>query len=92
MILLVKQKYLPKQALNSVHLFNSQVCESLFRDARVLTGTFSSKVNFTVKNFLRRSQKLAILNQLKYNQSEKAYHFLYIININGSTYQQHHMN
>jgi len=58
LVLLVKQKHLPKQALNNIHLFNSQACESLFRDARSLTGTFSTKVNFSVKNFLRRSQKI----------------------------------
>jgi hypothetical protein len=75
MVLLVKQKHLPKQALNSIHLFNSQACKSLFRDVRSLTGTFSTKVNFTGKNVLRRSQKLSILSQLKYNQSEKGLSF-----------------
>jgi hypothetical protein len=75
LVLLVKQKRLPKQALNNIHLFNSQACESLFRDARSLTGTFSTKVNFSVKNFLRRSQKLSILNGLKYSQSENGLSF-----------------
>jgi hypothetical protein len=32
-------------------------------------------VNFTVKDFIRRSQKLSILNQLKYNQLEKGLSF-----------------
>jgi hypothetical protein len=71
LVLLVKQQHLPKQALINIHLFNSQGCESLFRSARSLSSTFSTTVNFTVKNFLRRSQKLSILNQLKYNQLEK---------------------
>ena len=75
LVLLVKQKRLPEQALNNIHLFNSQACESLFRDARALTGTFSTKVNFTVKNFLKRSQKLSILTQLKYNQFENSLSF-----------------
>jgi len=59
-ILLVKQKHLPKEALN-VYLFNSQSCESMFRNARSLSGTFSTIINFTVADFLRRSQKLSIL-------------------------------
>ncbi|CAF4248228.1 unnamed protein product, partial [Adineta steineri] len=71
LVLLVKQQHLPKQALINIHLFNSQGCESLFRDARSLSSTFSTTVNFTVKNFIRRSQKLSILNQMKYNQNEK---------------------
>lgn len=70
LVLLVKQNRLPKQALNNIHLFNSQACESLFRDARALTGTFSTKVNFSVKDFLRRSQKISMLNGFKYSQSE----------------------
>ncbi|CAF3407520.1 unnamed protein product [Rotaria socialis] len=75
LILLVKQKRLPKQALNSIHLFNSQACESIFRDARSLSGTFSTKINFTVKDFLRRSQQLSKLNQLKYGQLNKSISF-----------------
>lgn len=70
MVLLVKQHSVPKQALINIHLFNSQGCESLFRDARSLSGSFSTIVNFTVNNFIKRSQKLAILNQFKYDQTE----------------------
>lgn len=75
LVLLVKQKHLPQQALQNIHLFNSQACESIFRDARSLSGTFSTKINFTVKDFLRRSQQLMILNQLKHNQSDKKISF-----------------
>ncbi|CAF4942214.1 unnamed protein product, partial [Rotaria socialis] len=82
MVLLVKQHSLPKQALINIHLFNSQGCESLFRDARSLSGSFSTIVNFTVNNFIKRSQKLAILNQFKYDQSEHNFLFQSIININ----------
>ncbi|CAF4633583.1 unnamed protein product [Rotaria magnacalcarata] len=71
LVLLVKQGHLPKQTLINLHLFNSQPCESLFRDARSLSSTFSTVVNFTVKDFIRRSQKLSILNQFRYNQLEK---------------------
>ncbi|CAM2723300.1 unnamed protein product [Rotaria socialis] len=70
LVLLVKQKKLPKQALVNIHLFSSQPCESIFRDARSLSGSFSTMVNFTVNNFIRRAQKLSILNQIKYNQSK----------------------
>ncbi|CAF4542676.1 unnamed protein product, partial [Rotaria sp. Silwood2] len=72
----LKQQYLPKQALINIHLFNSQGCESFFRDARSLSGSFSTMVNFTIRNFIRRSQKLSILNQFKYEQSEHN-HFLH---------------
>ena len=36
---LVKQKKLPKKALN-IYLFNSQPCESMFRSARALSEAF----------------------------------------------------
>jgi hypothetical protein len=71
LVLLVKQKRLPKQVFLNIHLFNSQPCESIFRDARSLSGTFSTRVNFTVKTFMQRSRKLSILNQIKYNPMEK---------------------
>ncbi|CAF4549539.1 unnamed protein product [Rotaria socialis] len=67
----IKQQDLSKQTLINIHLFNSQPCESLFRDARSLSSTFSTLANFAVKDFIGRSQKISILNQLKHNQSEK---------------------
>ena len=54
-----------------MHSFNSPACESQFRDTRSLSGAFSTKINFTVKDFLQFPQKLAILNQPKYNQSDR---------------------
>lgn len=66
-ILLVKQNHLPKEALNA-YLFNSQSCASMFRNARSLSGTFSTIINFTVADFLRRSQKLSILLGIKCDQ------------------------
>ena len=71
MVCLVKQQHLPEQALTNIHLFNSQSCESIFRDARSFSSTFSTMVNFTVRNFIRRSQKLSVLNELKNNQRDE---------------------
>ncbi|CAF1584732.1 unnamed protein product, partial [Adineta ricciae] len=75
LILLVQEKQLPKQALINIHLFSSQPCEAIFRDARSLSGTFSSTINFTVKDFIRRSKKLSILNQIKNNSLQKELSF-----------------
>ncbi|CAF1277306.1 unnamed protein product [Rotaria magnacalcarata] len=63
-LLLVKQKQLPKEALH-VYLFNSQLCESMFCNARSLSGTYSTIINFTVADFLNRSQNISILNRIK---------------------------
>lgn len=71
LILLVKQKHLPKQALINFTSFNSQACESIFRDARSLSGSFSTMVNFTVNDFIRRARKLSILNRLKHDRAEE---------------------
>ena len=64
LILLVKQQQLPKHVLN-IYLFSSQACESTFRDTRSLSGTYSTIVNFTVSDFLRRAEKLSVLQQIK---------------------------
>ena len=69
LVLLVKQNHLPKQTIINIHLFNSQRCESLFRDTRSLSSTFSTNINFTVKTFIGRAQKLSILNQMKHDHS-----------------------
>ncbi len=75
----MKQKHLPEQALMNVHLFNSQACELIFRDARSLSDTFTNRITFTVKSFIQRLQKLCILNQMKYHQAE-----------NGLSFSAHH--
>ena len=67
LVLLVKQKQLSKEAL-SIFLFSSQSCESLFRDTRSLSGTYSSMTNSTVFVFLLRSQKSHWLNDIKCDQ------------------------
>jgi len=70
-----KQKHLSKQALMNVLLFNSQAYESIFRDARSLSGTFSIGINSTVEIFIRHSQKLCILNRMIYHQAENGLSF-----------------
>ncbi|CAF3621841.1 unnamed protein product [Rotaria socialis] len=62
--LLVIEKKLPLEAM-SIHLFNSQTCEEMFRSARSMPGTFSSIVNFSVQEFLNRAQKLSLLYKIK---------------------------
>jgi hypothetical protein len=64
LILLVQQKQLPKESLH-IYLFNSQPCEGMFRNARSLSGVYSTVVNFTTHDFLRRAAKLSLLNQIK---------------------------
>ncbi|CAF1559695.1 unnamed protein product, partial [Didymodactylos carnosus] len=75
--LLVKQNKLPKEVL-SIYSFNSQSCESIFRNTRSLSGAYSTIINFTVHDFLRRAKKLLILNQIKCSeQSNDNGHLLF---------------
>ncbi|CAF2836521.1 unnamed protein product [Rotaria sp. Silwood2] len=67
LILLVQQKQLPPQALH-IHTFSSQACESIFRNTRALSEIYSTVVNFTVYDFLRRAQRLSLLNDIKFKQ------------------------
>ena len=67
LILLVQQKQLLPQVLH-VHTFSSQACESIFRNTRALSGVYSTVVNFTVHDFLRRAQRLSLLNDIKRKQ------------------------
>ncbi|CAF1063831.1 unnamed protein product, partial [Didymodactylos carnosus] len=64
-IMLVLENKIPKDTVNTIHLFSSQPCESIFRNTRSLSGVYSTIVNFTVKDFLKRAQKLSILNKIK---------------------------
>ncbi|CAF4113537.1 unnamed protein product, partial [Rotaria magnacalcarata] len=52
--LLVAQKQLPESAL-SISNYHSQSCESTFRLTRSMSGAFSSIVNFTIEQFLKRA-------------------------------------
>ena len=63
-ILLVMKKKLPIEALNMFN-FNSQICENTFRLARSLSGSLSSITNFSIKSFLKRCDKISIMNSLK---------------------------
>lgn len=55
---------LPTEAVQ-IFLFNAQTCETTFRSAGAMSGAFSSIVNFSVTDFLRRVQKLSVLNRIK---------------------------
>ncbi|CAF4669831.1 unnamed protein product [Rotaria socialis] len=66
-LLLVKQKQLPPHVLH-VHTFSSQACESIFRNTRALSGIYSTIINFTVRDFLRRAQRLSLLNDITFKQ------------------------
>ena len=66
--LLVRQNELPRSAL-AIWKYSSQPCESIFRLTRSMSGSFSSVVNFTTDQFLKRASKLSVLNELE-NRSE----------------------
>ncbi|CAF4729851.1 unnamed protein product [Rotaria sp. Silwood2] len=71
-VLLVCQHDLPESAL-SISSFNSQTCENIFRLTRSMSGTFSSNVNFTVAQFLRRAGKLSVLQEIeRQNEQEES--------------------
>ena len=63
-LVLVLNKRLPVESLN-IYLFCSQPSENVFRCARALSGPFSSMTNFTVQEFLSKTRKIAILNEIK---------------------------
>lgn len=63
-LLLVLNKKLPPESLK-IFLFSSQPCENVFRSARALSGPFSSITNFTMKQFLAKTRKISILNEIK---------------------------
>ena len=50
-------------------LLGSQPCESTFRAARSMTGTFSTIVNFSLLGFLQRLHRLQIQLQLETESS-----------------------
>ncbi|CAF1375286.1 unnamed protein product [Didymodactylos carnosus] len=76
--LLVMNKQLPPESLN-IYLFSSQSCEATFRNCRALSGTFSSATNFNVQEFIKRSEKLALLSEIKTyeNLTKNDYHIRY---------------
>ena len=68
-LLLVIDHQLPVESLN-IYLFSSQPCENVFRSARSLSGSFSTMTNFTVDQFLRKSRRISILNEIKTVEQE----------------------
>ncbi|CAF1150946.1 unnamed protein product [Rotaria magnacalcarata] len=62
-LLITNNQLLPETL--RIWLFSSQACESMFRTARSMSGTFSSVVNFSVTEFLRRAEKLSVLQTIK---------------------------
>ncbi|CAF1105723.1 unnamed protein product [Adineta ricciae] len=69
LIILIKEKKLPPSVLH-IDIFSLQACESLFRNARALSGIYPTIVNFTIHDFLRRAQRLSILSDIKHMQSD----------------------
>ena len=82
--MLVLKGKLPEYALN-IHLFSSQPCESTFRSTRALTGTSSSITNFTIHQFMNKTEKLSLLNSIK--SSEETNDSFYTLN-----FPVHHKN
>ncbi|CAF4965249.1 unnamed protein product [Rotaria sp. Silwood1] len=66
--LLVSQQKLPDSAL-SISNYSSQPCEATFRLTRSISGVFSSVVNFTTDQFLKRAGKLSVLTDIE-NKNE----------------------
>ena len=62
--LLVIKGDLPESAL-SMSKYDSQACESTFRLARSMSRPFSSIVNFTIEQFLKRAAKLSVLTEIE---------------------------
>ncbi|CAF1614896.1 unnamed protein product [Rotaria magnacalcarata] len=70
--LLIEQKLIPQSVAKFMHLFSSQPCESLFRDARALSGVYTTRINFTMKQLLKRINKLNALTEIR--QCEEVNH------------------
>lgn len=58
MYIYFKQNSLPQSVADAIHLFSSQPCENIFRDARSLSGIYSTGINFTMMQFLKRIDRL----------------------------------
>ena len=63
-------------ALNT-YIFSSQACENTLRIARALSGPYSSISNFSVKSFIKKCEKISIINSIKTSggQTNKYYRF-----------------
>lgn len=60
------QKPIPckKPKFFSSSLFDSQVCESVFRQVRSFTSTFCTVVNFTILEIINRVRKIQLQNEI----------------------------
>ncbi|CAG9768534.1 unnamed protein product [Ceutorhynchus assimilis] len=47
-----------KPEMFSINIFGSQACESLFRAARSMTSTYSTIINFSIKDMLNRIERI----------------------------------
>lgn len=73
-LILLHLKKINKPELFQPHLFSSQPCESIFRQLRSFTTTYSTVVNSTVKETLSRISKIHFQNEIMYATSP---HFIY---------------
>jgi len=71
--LLVEQKLVPQSTANDIRLFSSQQFENVFRNSRALSGIYSTRTNFTMKQFLKRINKLNALTELKQSELTSKY-------------------
>lgn len=62
--LLLQLKQINKPNLFMLHQLGSQPCESLFRQARSFTTTYSTVVNCSVKEFSERMNKIELQNNI----------------------------
>lgn len=51
------------------HLFNSQSCESIFRQMRSFTSTYSTKANCSVNEILYRISKIQLQNEIVHSNA-----------------------
>ena len=56
-------------------LFSSQAYEHLFRTARSMTSTFSTVINFSLKEFLHRLSRIGALNNIKHDLKDYMFFF-----------------
>lgn len=52
-------------------LFSSQVCEKLFRATRSMTSTFSTVVNFSIKDIINRINRISAINFILHDLNEE---------------------
>lgn len=71
---LLQLKKINKPELFLPHLFDSQICESTFRQFRSMTTAFSTVTNCTVKEALSRIGKIQLQNEITHTTSSYFYY------------------